>query len=724
MQLADNGAKKYLLSSLVALLCAAWLWVFLGPMEKLGLLVNAQSFTPVFLILFIAQMIPLQVIRFLAGIAASIGYVMHYYSPSNLGLVTKVRYLIAQEWSQLQSLMHGASLADPLQTQLFLFVVCVMYWLIMYASRRTRLWAFYNILAVIVLGIVDGNTPVHPNFAIVAILFICVSVLGITHFARLQMHIVQNERGPARFFAPLSALLVVTMVVGWVFPKQAAVWPNPSHLFRQTGSGDGTGHSIQTIGYQSNNEHLGGAFLMNHDPVLTVVTKYPMYLRGQAYDFYSGKGWNPVYGETESFGTGVPLSAFAGTVTQVKSQLVTQQVTVVSDALHANAVFGAYVLDKVQKVSGIGMDNSFAVNQESGAVFAQPLQKNDAYTVQSNEMVDPSAYLSALPALSSDQLYGGQAGIQNDLQLPPNLPSRVHALATQIIQGAKNENEMVQRIRDYLQSNYQYDTQNVPVPAANQDYVDQFLFESKIGYCNNFSSALAVMLRTVGIPTRWVTGFDKGSPDPNYSGPDGKFIIENADAHSWVEVYFPNVGFIPFDPTPNFSMPFLPDQTSPSGIDSSKPSSPSVNKPIHPPLPQADSGSSGVSATWQAIAHTIEWVFGILAGAAILLGLAFRKRIREARHKWVWRGASVSGMTRAFHHLVKLLRRYGEIPDRENTLRDLHPVAKSYGIAHDEYVHMVRTAESNWYGGVLPHEEDVQRVRSTWIKWVLRVLRR
>jgi transglutaminase-like putative cysteine protease len=725
VRLADNGASHFLLKSLITIGCGVWLWVFLTPMEHLGLLVDAHSFLPLFVILVVAQWIPLPVVRVLAGIAVSIGYVLHYYGSTALGTFAQVRDLFVQEWGQMQGLLHGGSLSDPLQTQLFLFVICIMYWLIVYASRRTRLWVFYNVLAVVVLGIVDGNTPVHPNGAIVAVLFICVLVLGVSHFARLQTHIANPDRGPVRFFAPLTGLVVVTMVAGWIVPKQAAVWPNPAKLWNAVAGGDGSGSgkAVQMIGYQSDNERLGGSFVMNHNPVLSVVTKYPAYLRGEVFATYTGKGWTPGYSQSQSFQPDESFSGYAGLLNHVKTQAVTQQVQVLSNQMSANVTFAAYEADKVARNKALA--GVYQVVQGTGVVYGPMLHKDDGYSVQSVELVDPISYLESLPGPTSEQSVQYAPDVQVDLELPPILPSRIHDLAVQITQGAKNEFDMAQKIQDYLQANYQYNTQNVPVPGNNQDYVDQFLFDSKMGYCNNFSSSMAVMLRTLGIPTRWVTGFDTGTEDPSYTGSETKYIIENSDAHSWVEVYFPNVGWIPFDPTPNFSMTFLPAQTSPATGGTTSPDNSTGSAARKPHIqPGADSSSNASSWQWSAVLGVIERILGIAVLCLLLLGFIFRQRIKETRHRWVWKNTTAHGMVKAIQHLLRVLRRNGEIPDRENTLRDLHPVAKSYGIRDDEYLHLLRTAESTWYGGVKPKEEDVERVRGTWLKWILGVLRR
>ena len=83
-----------------------------------------------------------------------------------------------------------------------------------------------------------------------------------------------------------------------------------------------------------------------------------------------------------------------------------------------------------------------------------------------------------------------------------------------------------------------------PPPAART--LDGFLFDAKTGYCQQYSGAMALLLRMAGIPARVVTGFSTGATDTK----TGEYVVRDFDAHSWVEVYYPGWGWITFDPTP------------------------------------------------------------------------------------------------------------------------------------------------------------------------------
>jgi Transglutaminase-like superfamily. len=129
-------------------------------------------------------------------------------------------------------------------------------------------------------------------------------------------------------------------------------------------------------------------------------------------------------------------------------------------------------------------------------------------------------------------------------------------LAAEITAPYDNWYDKAKAIEEYLKGpEFTYDTADVPFPDVDEDYVDQFLFESKTGYCDNFSTAMVVLLRSVGIPARWVKGYSSGELVDTEEGGIGVYELKNSHAHSWPEVYFPEVGWVPFEPTKGFTNP-------------------------------------------------------------------------------------------------------------------------------------------------------------------------
>lgn len=136
------------------------------------------------------------------------------------------------------------------------------------------------------------------------------------------------------------------------------------------------------------------------------------------------------------------------------------------------------------------------------------------------------------------------------LQLPPLSP-RVHELARDIVQGAVDSSRAANEIAKYLRTRYAYTLGARPGSAL--DPVEDFLFRRRAGHCEYFASAMAVMLRAVGIPSRVVNGF-RGAEWNSFGN---YYVVRGRNAHAWVEAFLPGQGWVMFDPTPPSRSPVL-----------------------------------------------------------------------------------------------------------------------------------------------------------------------
>lgn len=136
------------------------------------------------------------------------------------------------------------------------------------------------------------------------------------------------------------------------------------------------------------------------------------------------------------------------------------------------------------------------------------------------------------------------AGIGNYFQLPDDIDTRIVELAAEVTEGATNRYDAARMIEGYLQTEFGY---TLEMKAGGDDPLADFLFNVREGHCEYFATAMAVMLRTQGIATRVVNGFQRGE----YNETADVFVVRQRDAHSWVEVYFPGEDvWVAFDPTP------------------------------------------------------------------------------------------------------------------------------------------------------------------------------
>jgi hypothetical protein len=174
------------------------------------------------------------------------------------------------------------------------------------------------------------------------------------------------------------------------------------------------------------------------------------------------------------------------------------------------------------------------------------------YNLETDHPINRYDAESQLPVVDSDELRlaanTAPAALDKYLQLPP-LDVRIPKLAEEITARAPSNYDKAAALEQYLSTRFGYTLQLPRTPP--HDPLANFLFERKTGHCEYFASSMAVMLRSLHIPSRIVTGFHGGE----FNDLTGQYVVRASDAHSWVEAYFPGTGWISFDPTPAGSLP-------------------------------------------------------------------------------------------------------------------------------------------------------------------------
>ena len=145
----------------------------------------------------------------------------------------------------------------------------------------------------------------------------------------------------------------------------------------------------------------------------------------------------------------------------------------------------------------------------------------------------------------------------------------MYALARRLAAGARTPYDAAHRIELYLRSNFEY-RQDVP----NRTYpLPAFISEDRAGYCQQFSGAMALMLRMLGIPSRVAAGFSPGGRDPEHNN----YLVDDTDAHNWVEVFFPTIGWVTFEPTPPAAPAATQVDDNSLGVTDPTPVDPNIN---------------------------------------------------------------------------------------------------------------------------------------------------
>jgi len=276
---------------------------------------------------------------------------------------------------------------------------------------------------------------------------------------------------------------------------------------------------------------LGQSPNLSDRVVMTVDAPSGHFWRAITYDFYTGNGWRTT--ETDK-------------VDKVNPPVLGRErfdATFDMQVPNQTALFGANEPVKVSIAAQFqtGADRSYS----TGMRAVRSGQASGTYTVTSYVSVADKAVLRRAPTVYPDYIRAKY------LQMPSTLPQRVKDLAHKIAGNESNPYDIAEALESYLRITYHY-APSVKAPPPGRDPIDYFLFDAKEDFCEYFASSMAVLLREMGVPARFVEGYTTGTLDPN----TGKYVVKELDAHAWVEAYFPNYGWVEFEPTPS-QAPFL-----------------------------------------------------------------------------------------------------------------------------------------------------------------------
>ncbi|HKY55181.1 MAG TPA: transglutaminase-like domain-containing protein, partial [Anaerolineales bacterium] len=260
------------------------------------------------------------------------------------------------------------------------------------------------------------------------------------------------------------------------------------------------------------------------------------YWRSVTYDVYLGAGWATSSAPPKDYQANTPL--IPGLLDEHRLlHLNVQMIQPEGKLFWSGILFSAdvpFTADwRVRPQSSLFVDQSALLQAD---MFAATSNAN-SYTAQ-----------SYVPNVTEAQLRAASIEYPEDireryLNLPRSVPERVHQLAEEIVAGKTTAYDKAKAIEAYLRA-YPYDLE-VPAPPEEQDVADFFLFDLKKGYCDYYATAMVVLARSRGIPARLVSGYSSGS----YDAPNAQYIVRELHAHSWAEIYFPNIGWVEFEPT-------------------------------------------------------------------------------------------------------------------------------------------------------------------------------
>ena len=491
-------------------------------------------------------------------------------------------------WWWAQGVVKGGAQPDNL---VFLFFVALLVW----AASSWAVWWLYRrqraLAALVPTGmLLAANVFAAGQGAWWLLLYLgCLTALLIAvRLAALEQRwtrVGADYSGEIRVDTFLVGVLITTVVLGasvavpvvvslrtagWLWRRFSQPWEwiaeTAQRMFPQLErSASGTGP--QGAGSLLRAHLLGGRPELSSQVVLRVWVNEPSpelggeqhYWRSRTYAIYDGRGWEQEELQTLERDAGEAWSVGANRQLAPGRRELLQTIKFLGETGR---------LEPIRKVAGHGLptvppgwsgDQPGAFS-DGRLLYAagEPLAADRPYrallrdahdlaALETAQRTEEYTILSAVPAVGEAALR--EAGqeypdwvLERYLQLPP-LPARVTDLARQLVAEAETPYDQAAAIESYLRT-IPY-TLDVEQPPAEQDVVDYFLFDLRQGYCDYYATAMVVLARSVGLPARLAVGYAPG----RYDEEGGFFEVTGEQAHSWVEVYFPRYGWIPFEPT-------------------------------------------------------------------------------------------------------------------------------------------------------------------------------
>jgi hypothetical protein len=597
--------------------------------------------------------------------------------------------------SALDILYLAASLLDGF---LRLLLVLLVYRLVTFRSLRDgRDIAFLSFIMLVAAA----SAALDIAFLFVVIAFVMLAVVALMLMVALAeaergRPPGERERGPARVEPALLGValaaslgtLAITVAFFVVIPRVGeAVLPLRTRL--------GTALS----GFTDRVE-LGAFGTIETDATVVMRVRLPegpapsrlqdLRWRGLVFDHFDGRAWR-VRQPARRRVPRAPTGEFVVGAPEGAGPILTQEIYL--EPIGAEALFAAPRLIALQIPA-----ETLTIDDMGSAAVATPAGR--LRYVARSEL--PAARRRFGPAESLDA--------SRYLQLPP-ISRRIVDLARRITEGATGDLDAATRLRDFLSRDYRY-TLTMP-RRAGLDPLDEFLFVSRSGNCEYFAAALAVMLRSIGIPARLVNGFQRGEWNPYGE----YFVVRQRDAHAWVEADVPERGWVTLDPSPR---PESPDRSRwwPLGlyVDALR------LQWYRYVVNWSFEDQVALAAGLERAATMVQWrarglarwpdpsgAARVLVALAVLGGLAARWRYRP--HPAARRSRAAPPIPRFYGRALRALRRVGLRPGPAETGREfLARVGQAFPPAHAPFARITTAYERARFGTTLPGHDEAQRL--------------
>jgi transglutaminase-like putative cysteine protease len=449
---------------------------------------------------------------------------------------------------------------------IFVLLMTLLGWWIGYTSAWMvfgdhKVWQALLLSGAAMLLVAYASPPeVAPFFALYVLcaLLLAIRLYVFTQEQSWTRHQARYDRDISLTFLRDGGVFVLAILVAvWIVPLLSSssvlsdLWARFEGPWRTVGDewnrlfsgvlGHNRGYENIPFG-----DHLalGGPIELGADIVMWVDTDGARYWRGAVYDRYDGRGWS----NSRTLSAVVPAKRDFPAEGPYESRRVIEQ-SIVPNWSGLGQIFQLgqpLSADVPVEVQFSYLDPNTGETRDPWAAPASVLAGKTRIPVSRER---PYRVFSAASIADTTSLRGAGDDypdwvIQRYLQLPTTLPERVWELAQEIAGPHQSAYDRAVAIQDYLRRTIQY-RKDIQPPPSDRDAIDYLLFESREGYCNYYASAMVVLARAVGIPTRLAVGYVGGELE----GETGRYVVRELDTHAWVEVFFPRFGWVEFEPT-------------------------------------------------------------------------------------------------------------------------------------------------------------------------------
>jgi hypothetical protein len=554
------------------------------------------------------------------------------------------------------------------------------YWLGWTALREHRgVLAVIPVFSVLATNVVNAKDPdpiaLPETIAVVlALAVIAAAYLGALGDRWASAKITPLEGMRVRFGGSVAAVAVGLTILALIVPPltdtdiSTRLFPNGLGIGSSGKGGGGTAPGgLATIGFNPSVE-LGGPLVSKPQLVLTysVNTTAPVYLRVANDTLFVAGSWLPQSGVSSSSVNnwngvqylGGPLprdSDLADGGLGKEEQAVQATITLQRGATGQQSLVPFTGEPDAVNDPGIAYGTVDPQNPKSLLSVDQVVLNQDiasGTTVVATSLISTATAAQLEAAGTHYPAFVKQyTGLQDDLSHGAQTIQRLAELWTA---GQTNPYDEAIAIQNHLRNpaNFQYTLDPPPVPNTSIWPVVYFLTVSHRGYCQYFASAMGSMLRSLGIPTRLVSGYGPGTTRAQ-SGRAGQReqTVSTSDAHSWVEAYFPGYGWIPFEPTPASAQgnyqPLPRGAAAATGGGTAATPIPTLNGGAPTPKPGFGGNDPGVNKSHQAhagIPMAVVASLGVLGGVVVLVAAALLWLALPRSLKGAWRRVEALGV--------------------------------------------------------------------------------